>query len=54
LAAALTCDGCLKNSFTSHPGNIASDFTAAKWRKVILFVIYANACPAYSDARDNG
>lgn len=35
--AALTCDGCLKNSFTSHPGSIASDFTAAKWRKVILF-----------------
>ncbi|VGP35893.1 HTH-type transcriptional regulator CdhR [Klebsiella oxytoca] len=37
LAVALTCDGCLKNSFISRPANIASGFTAAEWRKVILF-----------------
>ena len=45
LAAALTCDGCLKNSFTSHPGNIASDFTVAKWRKVILFCHLRQSLP---------
>jgi AraC-like DNA-binding protein len=37
LAAALTCDDCLKNSLTSLQVNIVNDFTAAKWRKVILF-----------------
>ena len=37
LAAALTCDDCLKNSLTSLQVNIVNDFTAVKWRKVILF-----------------
>lgn len=42
-----------ENSFTSRPVNIASAFTAVKWRKVILFVIYANWRPAYITCRDN-
>lgn len=33
--------------------NIVNDFTVAKWRKVILFVIYAITRPSYSDSSDN-
>lgn len=42
LGPASTCAAFLKSSFISRRANIASASTAAEWRNLILFVIYAN------------
>lgn len=53
LGPASTCAAFLKSSFISRRANIASVSTAAEWRNLILFVIYANRPDTYSNSRQH-